>query len=1082
MAHSDSMFFTNEPGKELHERFKKLIKGFQFFDILVGYFRASGFYMLCDELQSVDKIRVLVGIDTDGVTKAAALASRGCEQRILPFSNEKASQNLMKESIEEMAQSDDTLSIESGVRKFIDFLCCPCLNEKADKEAGNNGRKMEIRVYPNAKLHAKVYIGKFPEDYPDYGRVITGSSNFSYNGLRGQHEFNVELKERSDYEFAHEQFERLWEESTDVTEDYVSTLMDKTWLDDSITPYELYLKMLYEYFKEELSDVDDDRDSYLPEDFMELGFQKQAVASAIKILSAYGGVFLADVVGLGKTFMAALLAQRVPGRHLVICPPTLKAYWEDTFREFRIGRFDVESIGKLDDVIRNIGMGRDYACVFVDEAHRFRNEYTQGFESLHQICAGRRVVLVSATPLNNSLDDIFNLLKLFQKPRNSTIPGVPDLEAFFGNIRKRLTVLEKGTPEYAAELQSVSRDTRDKILRYVMVRRTRSEITRFYSDDITKQGLKFPIVAPPHRIIYHQDEVISTAFNDTIAAIKEFKYARFAPLRYVKPSEGKVIEGLNQKLQHQSNVGGFMKMILVKRLESSIYAFRLSIARFIISYEKFIAMFERGKVLIGQKSDIYSLLEEDDETISAAVEAEGGEEYNANIFRSEFSTALRNDLAVLRMIQSVWEGIEQDPKLDAFITELKNNPNLINGQAIIFTESKETGKYIQRKMDETFPGKSLFYCATESFSGRQSYNKQQAKYYIHDNFDPKGQDHNLRFLVTTDVLSEGINLHQAGNVINYDLPWNPTRVLQRVGRVNRIGSAHSAVHIYNFFPTDEQEKQIGLESTVKRKIQAFHDALGEDAKYLTDEEVIDTYTLFGNALYNKLNEAGTYSGESEESSELEYLQIIQEIKRDNPELFTRIASIPAKARSGRCLGDSTLLITFFRQGLLKKFIACNEGNQKELPFLDAVRYFECDKNEKRVFPELEPFYDRLSQNKEYFYSLLSDTVSQSVRKNKGGASTRWLIGYVSAIMPRVGENADDKDFLSALRNAVSSGLLPARRLNNLKKKLEKTLNPHIAIDILRNEVPGEYLEYGHERTVAHITDKREIILSEWVQA
>ena len=1089
MSHSDSMFFTNEPGKELLDRFRILIKGFQYFDVLVGYFRSSGFYLLCDELEKVDKIRILVGVEADPKTVALAKYSRGVEQLFIPFSNQKATEKIMTETVQEMSEADDTLSLENGARKFVEFLNTPCIDEAADKLLGNNGRKMEIRVYPDAQIHAKVYIGRFPSGSVDFGRVITGSSNFSYSGLKSNLEFNVELKQRSDYDFVEERFDELWKKSTDITDFYSATLTEKTWLDDSITPYEIYLKMLYEYLKEELCDTSDEDELYLPDGFMELEFQQHATSSAYKILNAYGGVFLADVVGLGKTYMAALLAQRFSGRHLVICPPTLKTYWEETFREFGIRRFDVESVGKLENVLHDMETkGKNYVCVFVDEAHRFRNEYTQGFELLHRICVNRKVVLVSATPLNNTLDDIFNLLKLFQKPQKSTIPGVANLDNFFSNIRKRLSAFVKGTPEYFRELQQASKDTRDKILRYVMVRRTRSEIARFYADDIAKQGLKFPIVAPPDRIIYRHDSVMVEAFNKTINAIKTFKYARYTPLVYLKPSELIDVEDIKKKIQQQANVGGFMKMILVKRLESSIYAFRNSVCRFIVSYEKFITMFERGKVLIGQKSDIYNLLEEDDETISLIVDTEGGEEYEALKFTADFYIDLQNDLTMLKSIKNVWSMIDNDPKLDAFIHELKTNEKLCGQQIVIFTESKETGEYVNERLEKEFPNKSIFFSASGGIRGKDTLNKQVARLLIQENFDPRENGGGLRFLVTTDVLSEGVNLHRAGIVTNYDLPWNPTRILQRVGRVNRIGSVNDIVRIYNFFPTDEQEEQIGLERTIKQKLQAFHDALGEDAKYLSDEEVVGTYTLFGENIYDRLNKSATDGEDADERSELEYLQIIRDVRKKDPQLFAKIESIPQKARTGRKIDVSFIgdkhknpsLISFFKQGLLKKFIYSGEnGEQNELTFLDAVNYFKCAQNEKRVFPELERYYELLIKNKEWFRKSSADNDMLEPSRGKSSPAKKWLIGYISAIISGIG-SFEDKNFLSSVRNVVNDGTLPNTIVQRIKKKLEKVINPYTGFDILKAEIPTEYMQKEVTAVKPCVEEKHEVILSEWI--
>jgi len=244
------------------------------------------------------------------------------------------------------------------------------------------------------------------------GRVITGSSNFTQAGLIDNLEFNVELKNSADYYFAKEKFEELWKNSVDVSEKYIQTIESKTWLNQNITPYELYLKMLYEYFKDELSQSDEVFAKYFPQDFKRLEYQEQAVLNAKKILEEYGGVFISDVVGLGKTYIATLLAGRLDGRTLVVAPPVLldrenPGSWPNAFSDFRIPA-DFESIGKLDDIISK---GTDkYTNIIIDEAHRFRTETTITYEKLAEICRGKRVILVTATAYNNSPKDILALI------------------------------------------------------------------------------------------------------------------------------------------------------------------------------------------------------------------------------------------------------------------------------------------------------------------------------------------------------------------------------------------------------------------------------------------------------------------------------------------------------------------------------------------------------------------------------------------------------------------------------------------------------------------------------------------------
>ena len=332
---TDLTFFTNTPNQTLLDRFKATLADTHFFDVLVGYFRASGFYQLYDSIESVEKTRILVGLGIDDESSRAIYAYRS--QTVFDFEShknvKKQFQQTLIEEIEQSEEADEKL--ELGLKKFIDFLKTDCQDSADDRNQGGNGRKLEVRVFPSRNIHAKVYIGRFSPDDRDYGFVVTGSSNFSYSGLVANREFNVELRQRRDVEYALEQFEDLWRQSVDISEDFVDAVQKKTWLNDGITPYELYLKLLYEYLQEDIN-LQDNIEIFLPEGFMTLQYQQQAVQQAMKKLNEHNGVFLADVVGLGKTFIAAQLLQQLKGRILVICPPVLKSYWEEGLHDFRV--------------------------------------------------------------------------------------------------------------------------------------------------------------------------------------------------------------------------------------------------------------------------------------------------------------------------------------------------------------------------------------------------------------------------------------------------------------------------------------------------------------------------------------------------------------------------------------------------------------------------------------------------------------------------------------------------------------------------------------------------------------------------
>ncbi|MHB1377516.1 MAG: DEAD/DEAH box helicase family protein, partial [Candidatus Humimicrobiaceae bacterium] len=622
---SDLTFITNEAGQTLKDRFEVLIKDSQFFDCLVGYFYSSGFHAIYKSLEKTEKIRILIGISTsrqvvdlvdysvNTIPKAldpflpqlnpyksfSLYSSSDKEQLQFQFSHSQVKEEFEAMTIDELERSEDREETEEGVIKFIEWI---------------RSGKLKLRAYPSQNIHAKLYIMTFLEGDRDTGRVITGSSNFSQSGLIDNLEFNVELKTRADYEFALSKFNQLWVDAVDVSEKYIQTINTKTWLSQDVTPYELYLKFLYEYFKDELSQTDELFSRYLPENFLKLEYQEQAVLNAKRILEEYGGVFISDVVGLGKTYISAMLADQLSGRHLVIAPPALlnlnnPGSWTNVFYDFKISAI-FRSIGKLDDILK---INPDsYSNVFIDEAHRFRTETSVSYEKLAEICRGKKVILVTATPYNNSPYDILSQIKLFQSSRKSTIPNLPNLEGFFSTLHQKLKKINRQTnySEYIDTVKQNAKEIRDKVLKYLMVRRTRKEIEEYFPEDLDKQGLKFPEVESPKPLYYELNEKEDEIFNKTIELITQrFSYARYTPLLYYK---GKITQ-LEQ--QSQKNMGKFMKILLVKRLESSFYAFKKTLERFINSYEMFITQFDKGLVFISKKhiNKIFEFLENDED-------------------------------------------------------------------------------------------------------------------------------------------------------------------------------------------------------------------------------------------------------------------------------------------------------------------------------------------------------------------------------------------------------------------------------------------------------------------------------------
>ena len=1048
MSDTDLKFFTNEPGRTLYERFNEILGNYtQYFDVLVGYFRSSGFFRMREALENVEEIRILVGLNVDKYTMK--IIDR-CETEIryesIPAATGK--EIIGKEVEKEFEESACTEEIEKGVRVFIDWL--------------KSGKKLQMRAYTKAPIHAKIYIRRdIKGKTGNFGSVITGSSNFSAAGLQNNLEFNVELKDKPDVEFALEKFEELWEESVDIRDAYIEAVEGRTWLRDDITPYQIYLKTLYEFFKEEINaDKENLNDEAGPEGFKPLKYQKDAVIQARKKLDAYNGVFISDVVGLGKTYICAMLANSFPknANKLFICPPVLVEYWSSVLKSFGVANWDVMSLGKLDAVIDK--NPEKYSYVFVDEAHRFRNDVTDSYTKLHQICRGKKVILISATPINNYTSDVENLIYLFQDKHNGTINGVKNIKGFFSGLESKLAKLEKGSPEYMEQLRKNSETIRDRLIREVMIRRTRSEIQQYYADDLKKQGVTFPKAGSPEKVEYVFDEETDDAFKQTIDIIGGFKYARYTPYLYLKDAKKRATMETAQK-----NMGGFMKTVLVKRLESSFYAFRKTLQRFIESYERFIAMYEDGKIYISQKVNVYDLLDEDTDKLMQLVETQDVTEFSTDEFNSKFIRDLQADLSQLKAMQIIWSQIKTDPKLNAFKHRLTTDSLMKGQKLIVFTESKETAEYLSENLKDIYKDRVVWY---SSQSG------SQLKADIEDSFNPKNKSNKndkYDLLITTDVLAEGINLHRANVLVNYDLPWNPTRIMQRVGRINRVGTEFDRIYVYNFFPTAQSDKELPLTERILEKIQMFHKTLGGDYKYISDEEVVSPQGLF-----DAMN-ANLDGQEESTNPELEYLQVIREVRDNDPKLFELVKRLPRKAKAGKFSDkvEGTATVTFIRQGALKTFFMASDEDPKQLTFMEAIDYIKAEPEDTNVRIGGN-YFDHYAKNSEAFDDMLiaEDEVSsvQPTITGNDAKSIRLLKGLRSE--PCLTDDQEGRiDRVIAL---LQSGELPAKVTKNIMKQSAIVSDPLELYHAIMNQIPLAYFESRKLQT-ANVDGSKQIVLS-----
>lgn len=1050
----DLAFITNEKGESLSKRFSDLIKDTRYFDCLVGYFYTSGFHTLYKSLESTEKIRILIGISTDRQTFELIQKSKLPVQ----LSSKETKDEFSSRVVKEMDDSSDSTEIEDGIKKFIEWL---------------RSRKLEIRVFPAERIHAKLYIMTFKEGDRDVGRVITGSSNFTEAGLRDNIEFNVELKNRTDYDFAIEKFNDLWKNAVDVSEKYVETIKKHTWLNDEISPYELYLKFLYEYLREKINmDKDELYREYIPEDFMDLEYQRDAVRDARMKLEEYGGVFLSDVVGLGKTYIAAILAQQLDGRSIVIAPPTLldrdnPGSWPNVFSDFGVRQTDFESIGKLDKIIQR-GTEK-YRNVFIDESHRFRTEQTQMFENLFKICRGKRVILISATPLNNTPMDILSQMKLFQNAHRSTLPNpnVRDLEKYFKSLDNKLKGLDrqKDKEDYIRIVKENAEDIRENILQYLMVRRTRSAIVKYYNKDLEKYKFEFPDIEDPRPVVYNFDKELDKIFNQTLELIiKRFSYSRYTPLLYLK-------KGISQPEElSQKNMGKFMKILLLKRLESSFYAFKQSVGRFIHSYTRFLEEYKKGNVYVSKKyiNKIFELLENDDEeAIQRLIEEKEAEKYSSKDFRPEFLRNLENDLKILKEIESMWKDIHRDPKLDKFIEILTKDGILKNSKIVVFTESEETAQYLGDKLNPKLKNGVLVFSSSSSANVRTD---------VIENFDPRARNKkdDYRLLVSTEVLSEGVNLHRSNIVINYDIPWNPTRMMQRVGRINRVDTKFNKIFTYNFFPAGPINENIKLEEAATAKIKAFVEMLGNDARLLTDEE-IKSHDLF-----MKLTSKKVITGEDEEEdSELKYLIFLREIRDNNKDLFDKIKRLPKKARTVRKYNEKhNSVITFFRRDKLRKIFMTSGNSVDEVDFFKAAEILKAESGTKTEKLGAD-FYKHLEMNKSAFDKVFT-TEQDEVLPSRGRSQETKFFRVIKAIEKSKEFTEDDEEYLRKVMGLLKDGAIPKPTIKKILKTIEKEKMPLNILARIKAGISPELFQSPVAGSSAEMYGPKEVILSEYL--
>lgn len=1027
-------FFTNQDDNSLLKKFEGVftnIESIRHFDALVGYFRTSGYFKVRAFLDKIPKIRILAGINVDQLIK------KYHDKGQLYLDNpEETRGNFLEDIIKNIQEADYDEITENGIIQFIKDL---------------TDGKIELRAHPTKKIHAKVYIFR-PVPFNEYApcEVITGSSNLTDAGLganpESNYEFNVSLRDYEDVKYATEEFERLWNESVPILYAEAQKIKEQTYLRDDFTPFELYIKMLIEYFGKRVEYDPYNIDLLLPDKFMRLKYQSDAANQGFAIMMKHNGFILADVVGLGKTIIACMVIKKfiyengTHSRILVVVPPAIEANWRRTTEDFQIkNHFEFITIGSLNKVLNeddySYSNADKFDLIVVDESHKFRNDYTEMYLALQEICkmprsrkaedgdTRKKVILISATPLNNRPQDIENQLYLFQDRRNSTLENIRNLQDYFKPLNEQYKKLAAEKVLNIKKLKSLFQKLRDDVVEPLVIRRTRTDIENNaeYLEDMENQGIVFPKVDDPTSLFYQLDGKLATLFFETVSLITgmdEFGnethglgYYRYRAIEFLTKEEDKKIYGNVGSIS--ARLSAIMKTLLVKRLESSFFAFTQSIKRFQKAIDNMINMFENDRIFVAPELDINKLLEEglSYDQIEAKINEKGGnnKEFKTDAFEKKFIALLKSDKEKIDDLVLRWGKVKKDPKLDEFSVQIQKEffqkKKNRSGKLVIFTESKETAGEITKHLQSISIPKAF----GNKILTVSSENRKFVEGILMENFDANLEEEKWKndfdIVVTTEVLAEGINLHRSNMIVNYDVPWNATRLMQRIGRVNRIGSRAKQIFVYNFYPSAHGDKQIKLVNNALRKLQSFHTAFGEDNKIFSLLEEKGEGALFGNKI------------QKEESETIKYLTALREFREKNPKRFDDISKIPNKARCGRQTTERqqlTLLdaesaeINYPLQNTSLTYLKSDnhpgifclitpELNIIEMNFLQAIKIYKATEQEKAVALH-QQHHTQTVKGLEYFRAEKNQENIQTIsRKNLSPAENK-AITNINAIL------------------------------------------------------------------------------------
>ncbi|MGC9400632.1 MAG: helicase-related protein [Anaerolineae bacterium] len=842
-------------------------------DVATAYFNVGAFELLQAALEGLASMRLLLGSEPGG---AGDLGLRQALRRDLdaaPF--DEATLQLVEALIRFLRRESVAVKLyQQGFLHAKSYLCFAdtASGDRFRPVAGivgsSNFTRAGLTTNQELNLTHKVFLE--PEEIDDWEAadavrpVLTANAATDDLPLFAQPADTADVEARARREIKSEVgarailelltwYETRWEESRDFKDDLIALLDASKFGGHEYTPYEIYLKTLYEYFRDELGG------DGLPlpgtRSAVELTrFQEDAVQKARRILARYDGVLIADSVGLGKTWIGKKLLEDTAyhrrQKALVICPAALREMWRTELREAAIPAEIVsqELLGRADCEIRPY---RDVDVILIDESHNFRNHNTNRYENLERLIGAngglgrdgerKQVILLTATPINNTIFDLYNQLMLFAQGDRTyfSAAGIGDLRRYFLEARRQA---ERGAGSTSPTTGSSETQALFNLLEEVVIRRTRAFIRKAYPEaTIHGQPIHWPR-RELHTVRYNLEAAYAGIYRSVVTAIEELTLAPYNLEQYKRAG----VERDELALGREQALVGIFKSRFLKRFESSVAAFRISVRRALAFDRAFLALLDEGKLL--NSSDfrtalrylepededaaadpLASLLDDENAAAQAVFEALpelDPREYDLTALRD----AVQHDVAAL---QGVWGKIEEiTPERDAKLQEIKRllSEELRGEKVLLFTTYKDTARYLHRELAndvEFLADAGQPRLARLDGDVAPVDRARRVAYFApvaNDRPDLVGSEESIDIMISTDVLSEGQNLQDCGVLVNYDLHWNPTRMVQRAGRIDRIGSTFDRLHIYNVFPEAGLEELLGLVERLNRKLTTIDQA------------------------------------------------------------------------------------------------------------------------------------------------------------------------------------------------------------------------------------------------------------------